>query len=197
MRNDIFNIQRYWKYQKHVVVQSWIPLAITYGIWGLFCLACAIMGESFEGPAFAMVLIAMVSVCAGWWPSFSKKWHIKELLIPASNLEKYISRLTVFFIFPITLAMVFVKICSCETELPVWQTLLMFSMYWILTILLNKLTFAFMGLWGFLFNWLGQLHEVLGNYSDLVVIMVMIGGIVGGYFCMRSINVTLTDWSQK
>ncbi len=197
MRNDIFNIQRYWKYQKHVVVQSWIPLAITYGIFALLCIAAAIAGTINHIVVIASSLIAMASVIAGCWPSFDKKWHLRELLIPASNLEKYISRLTVFFIIPVIIALVIPELFEMKDSDTLWHMQIIFFVSWVLAILAKRSAIFIPGLWGFMIQRVDSLYEALGNYGVLVTVLVAIVCIVGGYAIYKRQNVTLTNWKQQ
>lgn len=197
MRNDIFNIQRYWKYQKHVVVQAWVPLAITYGIFALLCIAAAIAGTINHIVVIASSLIAMASVISGFWPSFDKGRHLRELLIPASNLEKYVSRLVVFFIIPAIIALVIPELFEMKDSDTLWHMQIIFFVSWVLAILARQRAVIIPGLWGFMIQREDSLYEALGNYGVLVTVLVAIVCIVGGYAIYKRQNVTLTNWKQQ
>ncbi|MCQ2227042.1 MAG: hypothetical protein MJZ01_03905 [Bacteroidales bacterium] len=197
MRNDIFNIQRYWKYQKHVVVQAWVPLAITYGIFALLCIAAAIAGTINHIVVIASSLIAMASVIAGCWPSFGKKWHLRELLIPASNLEKYVSRLVVFFIIPAIIALVIPELFEMKDSDTLWHMQIIFFVSWVLAILAKRSAIFIPSLLGLMTQRVDSLYEALGNYGVLVTVLVAIVCIVGGYFCMCRTSLTLSDWQRQ
>ena len=122
--NSVFNIKRFWAYLKREIVVNpkrvYIPAGLMTVLFGAFLLVKFAAGDSgdgvvamntlknaaesltgflgFGGAALVLIYTSQISNC------FAQKTSCTDFLtVPASMLEKYVSKIVVNFIIPITL----------------------------------------------------------------------------------------------
>ena len=122
--NSVFNIKRFWAYLKREIVVNpkrvYIPAGLMTVLFGAFLLVKVAAGDSgdgvvamnsfknaaqslmgflgFGGAALVLIYTSQISNC------FAQKTSCTDFLtVPASMLEKYVSKIVVNFIIPITL----------------------------------------------------------------------------------------------
>lgn len=122
--NSVFNIKRFWAYLKREIVVNpkrvYIPAGLMTVLFGTFLLVKVAAGDSgdgvvamnslknaaesltgflgFGGAALVLIYTSQISNC------FAQKTSCTDFLtVPASMLEKYVSKIVVNFIIPITL----------------------------------------------------------------------------------------------
>ena len=122
--NSVFNIKRFWAYLKREIVVNpkrvYIPAGLMTVLFGAFLLVKVAAGDSgdgvvamnslknaaesltgflgFGGAALVLIYTSQISNC------FAQKTSCTDFLtVPASMLEKYISKIIVNFIIPTTL----------------------------------------------------------------------------------------------
>lgn len=122
--NSVFNIKRFWAYLKREIVVNpkrvYIPAGLMTVLFGAFLLVKVAAGDSgdgvvamnslknaaesltgflgFGGAALVLIYTSQISNC------FAQKTSCTDFLtVPASMLEKYVSKIVVNFIIPTTL----------------------------------------------------------------------------------------------
>ncbi|MBR2104544.1 MAG: hypothetical protein IKQ30_04600 [Bacteroidales bacterium] len=122
--NSVFNIKRFWAYLKREIVVNpkrvYIPAGLMTVLFGAFLLVKFAAGDSgdgvvamnslknaaesltgflgFGGAALVLIYTSQISNC------FAQKTSCTDFLtVPASMLEKYVSKIVVNFIIPTTL----------------------------------------------------------------------------------------------
>ncbi len=192
-RNDIFDINRYWNYQKHVVKETRLVLAIILGIFWLSMILGKTIDSMREVPVFVAIMLTLFMPIAAFWPNYAKKKSIADMMIPASTLEKYVSRLLVFWILPLT-ALLLMK-HGFEKDISVF--ILISAIFWIIGVVFKKFGFSISGCTGILIRPLNALQEHIGESFYQLVIISIIASIIGGYAIYKRQNVTLTNWKQQ
>lgn len=139
MRNNIFDLHRYWRYQKHIWKTNWLQYAIWGGAMLLYFIIIMAIYTNNSGYnndfQFIGILIAILGTilinCLICYRYGYKSGCISEMLIPASNLEKYLSRLTTFAIVPSILFVAFmvannlIATTQCHDVLMNYKTMIM------------------------------------------------------------------------
>ncbi len=212
MRNDIFNIQRYWKYQKHVAKTNWLPITIWGGINLLFFLLVSISPDWFRNkmvfiiPDMISTLGFAVTVALMCWQLGLKNTCISEMMIPASNLEKYLSRIVWFVIIPGIVYVASTAISNfysivigdgITTESFILLATLVFGICLaLISIFRNRSAIYGVGLFEIPLyiekRWGGKI-DLNGAECSAILIATIIVLLVTGYFLFKKMKLTLKD----
>ncbi|MCQ2973459.1 MAG: hypothetical protein MJ211_01465 [Bacteroidales bacterium] len=108
--NSVFNIHRFWNTLKRDVALCWqYPVILFISTFITFFISYNLNKDVNEVSSFWIFLEA---VCIFIFSSLignnlkTKKIAFDTLTLPASNLEKFISRLLMFFVFPISILVI-------------------------------------------------------------------------------------------
>ena len=196
MKNDFFDFGRYWMYQKHVVYEMGILLILLFGILAVGCAIGAMTGI-WQFPGLCAIVAVLMSCTMGRLAMFcTKNKCLFEMVTPASVFEKYLSRLLAFGIFPCVLMCFVGMMFDIEQFCPIPMLIAIFSVYWLLCLVLSRFTALLWGGFVFAFNGMHSLAELLGDYMQLYVAVVAVLSIAVAYVIFKRKNVTLKNWTN-
>lgn len=193
MKNEIFDMQRYLKYQKHIVMDAWWILAGAYGFLIVVSIIIAILGTQVHIPPMIAFLIAIGSNTCGWWQMFVKNKCLYEMMIPASNLEKYVSRLTIFGILPWIVSLIVCMVFDFMPHTDLLGLIVMGSTWWLLGIVIKRYAIFLGGC----MVWVGKLFDIVNDDLCLVASAWIIACVVLGYVFAKRMKLTLDNWNMQ